>query len=127
MLRPPQIAPSLKASCALLFSWLLFACETEKKDETAAFPTHFEQSGDTETATYLQTIDFYIRLAKEFPEINIQTMGETDSGFPLHMVTYNPDADFNFQNIADDKTVILINNGIHPGEPDGIDATMLLY
>jgi hypothetical protein len=24
------------------------------------------------------------------------------------------------------KTVILINNGIHPGEPDGIDASMLL-
>jgi len=25
------------------------------------------------------------------------------------------------------KTLILINNGIHPGESDGIDATMLLY
>ena len=24
------------------------------------------------------------------------------------------------------KLVILINNGIHPGEPDGIDASMLL-
>ena len=24
------------------------------------------------------------------------------------------------------KAVILINNGIHPGEPDGIDASMML-
>jgi hypothetical protein len=24
------------------------------------------------------------------------------------------------------KRVILVNNGIHPGEPDGIDASMLL-
>jgi hypothetical protein len=25
------------------------------------------------------------------------------------------------------KAVLLINNGIHPGEPDGIDATMQLF
>ena len=24
------------------------------------------------------------------------------------------------------KTIILANNGIHPGEPDGIDASMML-
>ena len=26
-----------------------------------------------------------------------------------------------------DKRILLINNGIHPGESDGIDATMLLF
>jgi carbamoylphosphate synthase small subunit len=25
-----------------------------------------------------------------------------------------------------DKRVLLINNGIHPGEPEGIDASMML-
>ncbi len=53
-----------------------------------------------ETTTYLQTIDFYIQLAKEFPEINIQTIGNTDSGYPLHVATYNSDGDFNFQKIG---------------------------
>ncbi|MFT5736728.1 MAG: hypothetical protein ACJAU2_001125 [Maribacter sp.] len=77
-----------------------------------------------ETATYEQVIAFYIKLAKEFPEINIQTIGSTDSNKPLHMVTYNTDSDFNFNNIKKDNTVILINNGIHPGESDGIDATL---
>lgn len=115
---------SIFASIALC---LFISCKTEQEDKAADFPTHFEQSEGEETATYLQTIDFYIQLAKEFPEINMQTMGETDSGYPLHIVTYNPDGDFNFQKIGNDKTVILINNGIHPGEPDGIDATMLLY
>ena len=43
------------------------------------------------------------------------------------MVTFNPDGDFNFENIRKEKTIILINNGIHPGESDGIDATMMLY
>lgn len=118
---------SINALFALLFLWLLVSCETEKKDKAASFPTHFEQTDGVETATYLQTIDFYIRLAKEFPEINIQTMGETDSGYPLHIVTYNPDGDFNLPKIGNEKTLILINNGIHPGESDGIDATMLLY
>ena len=74
-----------------------------------------------------KVIDFYISLAKEFPEVNIQTIGETDSGKPLHIVTYSKEGDFNFQKIGEDKTIILVNNGIHPGESDGIDATMLLF
>ena len=105
----------------------LVSCETKKEDETISFPTYFETTKGEETATYLQVIDFYIQLAKEFPEINIQTIGMTDSGYPLHLVTFNPDGDFNFKKLAKSKTTILINNGIHPGESDGIDATMLLY
>ncbi|NNE75839.1 MAG: hypothetical protein HKN31_02060, partial [Pricia sp.] len=103
------------------------SCETKEEDSTASFPTRFELSDGQETATYLETIDFYIQLAKEFPEINMQTIGETDSGYPLHIITYNPDGDFNFPKIRADKTIMLVNNGIHPGESDGIDATMLLY
>ncbi len=106
---------------------LFLACEPKTTRKTVEFPTHFELTQGEESATYLQAIDFYIQLAKEFPEINIQTMGETDSGHPLHMVTFNKDGDFNFQKIGKNKTLILINNGIHPGESDGIDATMLLF
>lgn len=105
----------------------LVACKAEKEDEAPRFPTPFELSQGEETATYLQVVDFYIQLAKQFPEINIQTVGQTDSGYPLHIVTYNAEGNFNFQKIADQKTILLINNGIHPGESDGIDATMLLY
>ena len=105
----------------------VISCETKKKRKVEHIKTVFEKSQGQETATYLETIDFYIQLAKEFPEINIQIIGSTDSGHPLHMATYNPDADFNFQKIGRDKNILLINNGIHPGESDGIDATMLLY
>ncbi|RIV47145.1 M14 family metallopeptidase [Flagellimonas pelagia] len=106
---------------------LLLSCETEKQDTVNSYPTFYEESGGKETATYQQTIDFYITLARDFPQINIHTIGKTDSGLPLHMVTFNPEGDFNFENIRKDKTIILINNGIHPGESDGIDATMMLY
>nr|WP_299388391.1 M14 family metallopeptidase [Allomuricauda sp.] len=107
------------------FLWL--SCETITPDKVASYETTFERSEGLQTATYKETIDFYIRLAKDFPEINIQTIGETDSGYPLHMVTFNPDGDFNFDHVRANKAVILVNNGIHPGESDGIDATMLLF
>ncbi|WP_127141034.1 M14 family metallopeptidase [Flagellimonas marinaquae] len=113
----------------ILFSAVVFlmSCKSETQDEKSSYPTHYELSEGKETATYQQTIDYYMALAREFPEINIQTIGKTDSGYPLHTVTFNPDADFNFENIRKEKTIILINNGIHPGESDGIDATMMLY
>lgn len=106
---------------------LLASCEKTTDQKTNSFETTFETSKGTETATYEEVIAFYLQLAKDYPEINVQTIGETDSGNPLHLVTFNSDGDFNYQKLHDDKTVLLINNGIHPGESDGIDATMLLY
>jgi len=54
-------------------------------------------------------------------------MGMSDAGFPLHLIIVSSDKDFNFESLhKKNKRVILINNGIHPGEPDGIDASMLL-
>jgi hypothetical protein len=106
---------------------VLFSCEPNIEDTEANFPTTFELSNKTETATYGDVIDFYIKLAKEFSSINIQTIGSTDSGKPLHLVTFSAQGDFNFQKLAENKTILLINNGIHPGESDGIDATMLLF
>ena len=117
----------MKSVILIVFTLFLLSCESEEENEKISFPTPFERSQGMETATYLQAVDFYIQLAKEYPEINIQTIGNTDSGYPLHVVTYNQEGDFNFQKIGKDKTIILINNGIHPGESDGIDATMLLY
>jgi hypothetical protein len=105
----------------------LLSCEDSVKSDESTFSTVFEDSNGQQTATYTETIDFYLKLAKEFPEINVQTIGSTDSGHPLHLVTYNPDGDFNFQKVREEKAVLLVNNGIHPGEPDGIDATMLLF
>ena len=112
----------------LLFTIVIFvSCEKKVEDQIANYPTVFETSKGVATATYQETIEYYSRLAKEFPKINLQTIGHTDIGIPLHIATFNPDGDFNFQKIGQKKTIILINNGIHPGESDGIDATMMLY
>ena len=106
----------------LVLAWINLSAQAQSD-----FITVFEKSNGTETATYQQTISYYEKLANTYPEINIQEIGETDSGEPLHLVTLNPDKEFDFTKITKNKRVLLINNGIHPGESDGIDATMMLY
>lgn len=90
------------------------------------FRIPFEKTNGTETSTYFETIDYYKSLAKKYPEISIFEMGKTDSGYPLHLVIYDSSKKIDFKEIRESKNVILINNGIHPGEPDGVDASMVL-
>lgn len=89
--------------------------------------TRFEKSGGTETGTYSEVIEFYQELANAYPSISLQEFGETDSGLPLHLAIYNPDGEFDLEKLKKSHSVMLINNGIHPGESDGIDATMMLF
>ncbi|PIF63338.1 M14 family metallopeptidase [Flavobacterium sp. 11] len=105
----------------LLFSINSFAQKTNKYD------TFFEKGNGNQSASYQETIAYYKLLADEFPTIEMQKMGLTDSGEPLHMVVFNPEKQFNFEIIKKNKAVILLNNGIHAGEPDGIDASMQLF
>ncbi|GAA5040969.1 hypothetical protein GCM10011506_41980 [Marivirga lumbricoides] len=89
--------------------------------------TPFEKSGGKETATYQEGISYYQDLDKAFPVIKMLEMGSTDSGEPLHLVILNLAEKFDLSEIKNgSKTVFLINNAIHPGEPDGVDASMML-
>ncbi len=91
------------------------------------FETQFEKSGGTETATYEEVIDFYRQLADAYPSITLMDIGKTDSGKPLHLAIYNNSGETDIEKIRKKYSVLLINNGIHPGESDGIDATMMLF
>ncbi|NGY38295.1 M14 family metallopeptidase [Flavobacterium sp. XN-5] len=93
----------------------------------AKYSTHFEKGNGNQTATYQETIAYYSLLAKDFASIKMIEMGATDSGEPLHLVIFNPEKSFDLDKIQKNKAVLLINNGIHAGEPDGIDATMQLF
>ncbi|MDX1278626.1 M14 family metallopeptidase [Oceanihabitans sediminis] len=111
----------------LILLVLLTSCSSEKNISNFDFTTTFEKSQGTETPTYSEVINYFTQLAETYSEISIQAIGETDAGEPLHIVTLNPDAEFDFSEIRKNKRILFINNGIHPGEPDGIDATMMLY
>jgi len=90
------------------------------------FKTIFEKSNGKESATYHQTIAFYTKLAASYPSIKIYKLGKTDSGKPLHLVVFNTSENSDLKDIKNaNKFKLFINNGIHPGEPDGIDASQM--
>ena len=111
----------------ILLLFVCVSCNNTNEQPYFEFETVFEISEGKKTATYHEVIEFYTKLSEAYSEISIQEVGETDSGLPLHLVTYNSNGIFDFNEIRKTKRLILINNGIHPGESDGIDATMMLY
>lgn len=112
----------IKARLYFLFiglSTLLYSCD-DKTSKKFDYDIRFEYSKGKETATYDEMIAFYKSAEENSAFVNLETYGKTDCGLPLHVVTYK-------SNSTDEKPLhLLINNGIHPGEPDGIDASMLL-
>jgi len=87
----------------------------------------FEKTNGTESATYFEAVDWYKSLDKRSSKVWVKEMGMSDAGYPLHLVLVSNDGKFDAaQWHKQNKAVIMINNGIHPGEPDGIDASMML-
>ena len=117
----------LKIGSCLFFLCSLVACNKDRNLATKDFTTVFEKTAGLETATYPEIIDFYKQLAADYSTIALYEMEETDSGKPLHLVTFNPNRAFESEFATTQKqNILLINNGIHPGESDGIDASMML-
>ncbi|MVO10699.1 hypothetical protein GOQ30_16105 [Flavobacterium sp. TP390] len=104
-----------KLTLLLLFSTFVFSQDLK---------TPFEKGNGNQSTTYEECIAYYTQLANQFQTIQMDAMGLTDAGEPLHIITFSENKNFDY---SQNKGVILINNGIHPGEPDGIDATMLLF
>jgi len=104
----------------------IFSCNNSIKKEID-FTTKFEKTKGKQTPEYKDIIGYYEKLAEEYSQISLFSFGQTDSGEPLHLVVYSEEGIYNVKEITNSKkNSILINNGIHPGEPDGIDASMLL-
>ena len=83
------------------------------------FKTPYEKGNGNQTTTYEEMVKFYDDLDKNFESISVVEKGKDDNGELIRVVIFDNSKK---QNIP----VILINNGIHPGESDGIDATMML-
>jgi hypothetical protein len=85
--------------------------------------TPYERSQGRQTATYAEIIEYYQRLDQQFDQAKLIEVGKTDVGKPLHLFLLASDKVFTAR---PDRVTLLINNGIHPGEPEGIDACMMM-
>ncbi|WP_411273899.1 M14 family metallopeptidase [Daejeonella sp.] len=90
--------------------------------------TPFEQHKSRNiTATYKETIEFYKELDAKYDQMQLLDCGPTDIGKNLNLVVLSNDKVFDPEEIrGNNKRILLINNGIHPGEPEGIDASMMI-
>lgn len=92
------------------------------------YPTPFESGNGNQTTTWAECIAFYERLAGQFPGVlHWSEIGVSDTGVPLHAGVVTSDGVFDRETLRRERRPVFFNNnGIHPGEPEGIDACMAL-
>ncbi len=81
---------------------------------------------ENRSVTHREAIDMYGQFARQYEEAELVEQGPTDAGRPLHLFLLSGSGKFEPTAISEDKPVLFINNGIHPGEPCGIDAALNL-
>jgi len=110
----------------LLIPMLIVGCQKgspEGKENEPLIHLKFEQAL---SSTYEEVIANYRKLDSAWPEARLLECGLTDCGKPLHLFVINVDREFDPAKIKKSgKRIVLINNGIHSGEPEGIEGSML--
>lgn len=106
--------------CLLVSSLIIALVGKSQFDESKLLKSN-------ETPTYKEVLDFYEKYAQQHEDIALYNMGNSDYGLPIYLCVLNGEKDSTktFLNARNGST-ILINNGIHPGEPCGINASMQL-
>ena len=105
----------------------VFFCLTAMAQQNMTLLSVFEQSGGTQTATYQEGMQLWRSLSEQSHQLSGFRYGETDAGYPLTLMVWSENGTFNPEELrAQGKQVFLINNAIHPGEPDGVEASFML-
>jgi hypothetical protein len=107
---------------SILFLLFVVFCVSAFAQKKPLIHLKYEQNY---TPTYSEIIEMYQILDEEYPNAVLLEKGSTDSGKPLHLFVINNEEEFDPIKIRENgKSVLLINNGIHAGEPEGIDASL---
>lgn len=90
--------------------------------------TPYEKGNGNQSTTLAECIAYYHELARRFPSIlSFGPVGTSDAGHPIHAGVVSADGVFERARIRrEGRPVFFNNNGIHPGEPEGVDACMAL-
>lgn len=93
----------------------------------AEFLTHCEKTHYQETGRYDETLKFARKFQKASPYVRVLTLGRTGQGRDLMLLVVSKDQAFTPQAAVETgKPILLIQNGIHPGEISGKEASHML-
>ncbi len=124
-----HIAPLRKSDPGPFFDWLQYQQASPLHLDFPQFmKTPYELGNQNQTTYWQECISFYEALAKQYPQVlQFAPIGISDGGYPIHAGVVSGDGIFDLAQIQQAKRPIFFNNnGIHPGEPEGIDACMAL-
>lgn len=90
--------------------------------------TPYELGNQNQTTTLSDCVAWYEELARNYPSVlRFGVIGTSDAGLPIHAGVVSADGVFDREQIkASGRPVFFNNNGIHPGEPEGVDGCMAL-
>lgn len=102
----------------------------EERPRVPIPPDHYtkaELNAFRGTPSYEETLAFLRRLETTSPYLSLSFYGTTAEGRPMPLLVASKDKAFSPEAAAKaGKPVVLVLNGIHPGEPDGKDACLIL-
>lgn len=89
--------------------------------------TPAEQAGFEATPSYSETLDYLRQLQPRLPEMHLGTFGTSGQGRPMPLVVVSKEKAFTAGQARKlGKPIVLIQSGIHAGEIDGKDATLMI-
>lgn len=98
-----------------------------EREAIAALRTRAETSDFAATSSYEETLAWLRQLQRHFPEMYLGFYGTSGEGRAMPFVVVSREKAFTGRRAQKlGKPVVLIQNGIHAGEIDGKDASLLL-
>ena len=99
----------------------------QEREEIEALRTRAEASGFEATSNYEETLGFLRKLQAHFPEMYLGFYGTSGEGRAMPFVVVSREKAFTGRKAQRlGKPVVLIQNGIHAGEIEGKDASLML-
>lgn len=98
-----------------------------KRKISSHWLTHFERSNFQESPNYSETIKYFQKFETESKYAKLITIGFSPQKREIKLLIVSKGNEFTAETAAQSgKAIVLIQNGIHPGEIEGKDACMLL-
>lgn len=110
-----------------IFAFLFIASLSLAQMKVSDWQTYFEKTNYFSTPSYEETIRYFKKLESASPFIKLITFGISPQERNLYVCVVSKDKSFTPEQAKKTgKPIILIQNGIHSGEIEGKDASMIL-